>query len=141
MTQATTKTLESYRAKIKWGTERSLPAGQGMAIQSVIREYKIPAIRWGYYGSLIGVETKKQIIIWRDRGTHLDFKGVIDKKSEETNEFSVGDKVSSVGGFFVMGIVEKVEGDDLTIRWIKDSRRDEPISFVQVRDKSIVRRL
>ena len=80
MTRATKKTLESYKNKIKFGTEKNLPMGQGMAINSVIKEYKIPAIAWGYNGSLIGVETKNQIIIWRDMGTHLEFKGLIDKK-------------------------------------------------------------
>lgn len=80
MVKATKKTLESYRNEIKFGTENNLPMSQGMAINSVIKEYQIPAIAWGYSGSLIGVETKKQIIIWRDKGTHLEFKGLIDKK-------------------------------------------------------------
>jgi hypothetical protein len=79
MARATQKTLESYKNKIVFGTEQSLPMGQGYAINSVIKEYNIPAIAWGYHGSLIGVETKKQFIIWRDRGTHLEFKGIIDK--------------------------------------------------------------
>ena len=79
MVKATKKTLNSYRSEIKWGTKRELPMAPGMAIKSVIKQYRIQAIRWGYSGSLIGVETKKQIMIWRDKGTHLEFKGLINK--------------------------------------------------------------
>lgn len=50
-----------------------------MAINAVIKEYGIPVKRWGYSGSLIGVETNKQYLFWRDRGTHLEFKGILDK--------------------------------------------------------------
>ena len=60
---------------------------------------------------------------------------------EPNCEYNVGDTVESVGGFFVKGIVEKVDGDLLTIRWTKDKRRDEPIDCVQERDSSIVRKV
>jgi len=79
MVMATKKTLDSYRTKIKYGKEQSLPMAQGMGINAVIKEYHIPAQSWGYYGSLISVQTKKQIMFWRDLGTHLEFKGLIDK--------------------------------------------------------------
>ncbi len=79
MTQATEKTLKSYKSKIKFGTKKELPAIPGMNINGVIKQYKIPAIAWGWSGSLIGVETKKQYIFWRDFGTHLEFKGLLNK--------------------------------------------------------------
>jgi len=85
MTKATEKTLQTYRANIKFGREQSLPMSPGMAIKSVIKEYKIPAIAWGYSGSLIGIETKKQIMIWRDKGTHLEFKGLINKSENSVD--------------------------------------------------------
>ena len=80
MTKATITTLESYRNKIKFGTERTMPMIPGENIKALVKEYKIPVIRWGYSGSLIGIETKKQIIIWRDKGSHLEFKGLINKE-------------------------------------------------------------
>ncbi len=80
MVQANEKTLMSYKRKIKWGREKSLPFAQGYAINEVIKQYKIPVIRWGYSFDIIGVETKKQYIFWRDRGGELEFKGLINKK-------------------------------------------------------------
>lgn len=56
---------------------------QGMAIKKVIQTYKIPAQKWGYSGSAIAVETKKQKILWRDKGTHLDFLGIVNKELDE----------------------------------------------------------
>lgn len=85
MTKATEKTLQTYRANIKFGREQKLPMSQGMAIKGVIDEYKIPVIAWGYSGSLIGVETKRQIMIWRDKGTHLEFKGLINKGNDSVD--------------------------------------------------------
>ena len=85
MTKATEKTLQTYRANIKFGKEQKMPLSQGMAIKRLIEEYKIPAIAWGYEGSLIGIETKKQIMIWRDKGTHLEFKGLINKETNSVD--------------------------------------------------------
>ena len=59
-------------------------------------------------------------------------------------EYTKGDRVSSVGGFFTEGTVENVEMENdmeiLTIRWLKDTRKGD-IDFVQRRASSIVRRL
>ncbi len=65
------------------------------------------------------------------------------RQDDNVDKIIVGDRVSSIGGFFVEGIVKKVSSDGklLTIQWIKDSRRDEPINFVQTRSVSIVRKL
>jgi len=75
--------LKKVIQEIKFGQEQSLPMSQGLAIKEVIRRYKIPAQEWGYSGSAIGVGTKKQRIVWRDKGTHLDFLGIIDKDIKE----------------------------------------------------------
>lgn len=76
-------TLRKYRSQLKWVDvpTKSLPMGQGLALQSVIKEYRIPAKRVGYSGGspIIGVETNKQVIFWQDHGTHLEFKGMLNK--------------------------------------------------------------
>jgi hypothetical protein len=59
-----------------------MPMSQGMAINRVIKEHKIPARAWGYSGSAIGVETKKQKILWRDKGVHLEFLGIVNKNGD-----------------------------------------------------------
>jgi len=74
------KTLQSYKNKIKWTTERNLPMMQGSLINELISRYGIPAIAWGYDGSLIGIETRKQYLIWRDKGGMAEFKGIINKE-------------------------------------------------------------
>ena len=53
-------------------------------------------------------------------------------------EYKNGDLVRSVGGFFIKGIVENVEGNILTIRWIEHSDKGE-IDFVQKRSQTIVK--
>jgi hypothetical protein len=78
----TQKTLMQYIKKINFGTEQKLPMSQGMAIKTVIDTYKIPAIKWGFDGSLIGIETKKQIMVWRDKGSCLEFLGLMNKEAE-----------------------------------------------------------
>ena len=65
------KSLDRIIAKIPLGSETSLPMSQGMAIKEVIKQYKIPAIEWGYSGNYNAVATKKQIMVWNDNGTHL----------------------------------------------------------------------
>ncbi|MCK9575909.1 MAG: hypothetical protein M0R51_08195 [Clostridia bacterium] len=79
MTQVARNTLLRYKNEINFSTTTNLPMSQGEAIRTVIATYKIPAIKWGYGGSLIGVETKNQIMIWRDKGHELEFKGLINK--------------------------------------------------------------
>jgi hypothetical protein len=54
----------------------------GNNINTLIAHYKIPAIKWGYSGSLVGIETKKQIMVWRDKGSHLEFLGLTNKGNE-----------------------------------------------------------
>jgi hypothetical protein len=75
------KTLMKHIKTIIFGIEQKLPMSQGMAIQIVIDTYKIPAIKWGYNGSLIGIETKKQIMVWRDKGSCLEFLGLMNKEA------------------------------------------------------------
>jgi len=72
-------TLEGFKNQIKWSTDKSLPFAQGYSINFVIKRYKIPAKAWGYHGSLIGVETNRQYMFWRDNGVSLDFKGLLNK--------------------------------------------------------------
>jgi hypothetical protein len=79
MTMAKESTLKGYKSKIKWTTDKTLPMMQGMAINEVIKRYNIPAKSWGYSGSIIGVETSKQYLFWKDLGSHLEFKGILDK--------------------------------------------------------------
>jgi hypothetical protein len=74
------KTLMQYIKKINFGTEKTLPLMPGSHINTLIGHYKIPAIKWGFDGSLIGIETKKQIMIWRDKGSHLEFMGLMNKE-------------------------------------------------------------
>jgi CRISPR/Cas system-associated exonuclease Cas4 (RecB family) len=78
--------LKQVLREIKLGQEQSLPMAQGMAIKEVIKRYKIPAKRWGYSGSAIAVQTNKQKILWRDRGTHLDFLGIVNEELKGTVE-------------------------------------------------------
>ena len=75
--------IRYYIKKIKWGQQESLPMMQGMAIKDVIKEYKMPAIAWGYYADVIGVETKQQTILWKDYGSHLEFLGLLNKDKDE----------------------------------------------------------
>ena len=73
------KSFRRYVSKIKWGQEQTMPFMQGSAIKAVIAEYKLPAKRWGYWMDVIGVETNKQIMLWRDIGSSLTFLGILDK--------------------------------------------------------------
>jgi hypothetical protein len=63
---------------IKWTTEKNLPMSQGMAIQTVIQELRIPAKEWGYHFDKIGVKTNKQMIFWIDSGVGVSWIGTID---------------------------------------------------------------
>lgn len=77
--------LITLDSKVNWGTEKELPFSQGEAIKRVISQYNIPAIKWGYYktGSIIGVETKKQKMFWSDKGSTLQFLGILNKGTNE----------------------------------------------------------
>lgn len=83
MAKVKDSTLQNYKAQISWTTDKKLPFSQGYTINALIKEYQIPAIRWGYDGSLIGLETKRQYLFWRDLGTSLEFKGLINKNGGE----------------------------------------------------------
>ena len=71
--------LRILRKKVKWGKQKSLPFSQGWVINDMIKRYKIPAVRWGYDYDVIGIETKKQFIFWKDNGGTVDFLGLLDK--------------------------------------------------------------
>lgn len=72
--------LKRHVKAIRWIKQRKrLPFSQGFAINFLIKRYKIPAIRWGFKGSLIGLETKKQFLIWKDMGSSLSFMGIVNK--------------------------------------------------------------
>jgi len=72
--------LKQRIKKIKWTSKTTgLPFSQGFAIKELIKRYGIPARRWGWYGSTIGVETKNQFLLWRDYGWKLEFLGLVNK--------------------------------------------------------------
>lgn len=75
-----TEDLTEYVKNVPFGTETKLPFMQGYAINEVIKKYNIPAVAWGYFSDLIGVETKKQYILWRDEGWRLVFLGLVNKE-------------------------------------------------------------
>ncbi len=82
-TKVSESTLKKYRSELIWKElpTKDLPMSQGLALKEVIKEYKIPAKRVGYSGGspIIGVETIKQIIFWKDTGVQLEFKGMLNK--------------------------------------------------------------
>lgn len=75
-----TEDLKDLINQIPFNTEKDLPFSQGYAIIEVIKKYEIPAIAWGYTQDLIGVETNRQYILWRDEGWRLVFLGLMDKE-------------------------------------------------------------
>ena len=82
MAKAKPSTLQKYRSTLTWQDlpADDLPLGQGLALKEVIERYEIPARRVGYgQTSIIGVETNNQIMYWRDHGSHLEFKGIVNK--------------------------------------------------------------
>ena len=83
MAQASENTLKSYKSKIDFGTEENLPMSPALAINEIISKNKIPAIAYGYDGTLIGIETKISYMFWRI-GTDIEFKGTL-LKSKATN--------------------------------------------------------
>lgn len=105
--------LISLDAKVKWGTEKELPFSQGEAIKRVVSQYGIPAIKWGYYktGSIVGVETKKQKMFWSDKGSTLQFLGILDKGTNEMKKLK-----ENVRRFQSNPIEVKIKKDDAG-RW------------------------
>lgn len=78
------KTILKINQEMEFNQNTSLPFSQGYAINSLIKEYKIPALKWGFSGDYIGIETNKQKIFWLDKGTYLEFKGILNKSDLET---------------------------------------------------------
>jgi len=54
----------------------------GLMIKHIIENYKIPALSVGfdYRSCTLGIETKKQFILWRDCGSHAELLGLIQKE-------------------------------------------------------------
>lgn len=75
--------IRELAKQIEWGTQKSLPMCQGMAIQAVIERYNIPAKEWGYHFDKIGVKTNKQMIFWKDTGIGVSFIGIIDLETDK----------------------------------------------------------
>lgn len=59
--------------------------------------------------------------------------------------YKIGDRVSSVGGFFTEGEIIGIKDDNghpiYKIKWTRDSRQPEPIDFVQERTERVIRPL
>ena len=72
--------LKKLIKNIKWGTQKEMPFSQGWVVNEMIKRYKIPAKKWGYDNDIIGIETKRQRILWKDQGGRVDFLGLVDKK-------------------------------------------------------------
>ena len=83
MALATMSTLKNYKSRIDFGTEESMAFSPGYAINFLIKRYSIPAVKWGYDRSIIGLETKNQYLFWKDNGGSLEFKGILDKKKNK----------------------------------------------------------
>ena len=71
--------IKYYIDKIDWGEHETLPMMPGEAIKAVIKEYNMPAKAWGYFHNVIGIETKKQQILFKDDGTGISFLGLYNK--------------------------------------------------------------
>lgn len=72
--------LKSRLKKVKFTSKKKdLPFSQGYAINYLIKRYKINAIKWGWGNSTIALETKKQFLLWEDKGSSLEFLGLINK--------------------------------------------------------------
>jgi hypothetical protein len=81
--RVTPATLKKYKNQIKFGQEKSLPMSQGLLIQEIIKQIGIRPIGWGYHFNLVGLETKKQFLIWRDTGVSAEFLGGINKDGSD----------------------------------------------------------
>ena len=75
--------LKQRIKKIKWTNEPSkLGFAQQLAVKKLIDHYGIPAKKIGSYMSTIGLETKKQFLLWRDKGYEYEFLGLVNKKEK-----------------------------------------------------------
>ena len=72
-------TLKSYWSKMTKTKSKTLPMGQGFAINMLISKYKIKPVQFAYGKDLIGIETEKQKLIWKDKGMSIEFVGLINK--------------------------------------------------------------
>lgn len=72
-------TLKRWNMRIPYGTPDKLPMSQGSVMNEIIKTYKLHPVRWGWYQDLIGLETEKQFLIWRDTGVGAEFQGIINK--------------------------------------------------------------
>lgn len=72
-------TLKAYWAKMTKTKSKDLPYSQGYAIKMILGKYDIKPIQFAYTTDLVGIETAKQKLIWRDKGLSLEFLGLIDK--------------------------------------------------------------
>jgi len=79
------KTLKQYNKNIDYQKVEpglKMAMSPGLMIKHIIENYKIPALSVGfdYRSSTLGIETKKQFILWRDCGTHAELLGLIQKE-------------------------------------------------------------
>jgi len=72
-----------YKSKINWGKHKTLPMMPGEAIKSMVKHYKMFPIAVGYYLDVIGVETAKQVILWKDDGVRVSWLGMLDKDTDK----------------------------------------------------------
>lgn len=80
------KTLKKYLKDIKWFDVEpapSLPMSYGLLLQELIKVYQIRPVKVGYsHNGHVAIETKKQIIAWRDTGVGAELLGLINKEEE-----------------------------------------------------------
>jgi len=76
----TPEVLKNYNSKITYGTQKKLPMSQGCMLNEIVAKYKITnAIKWGYHFDILGIETPKQFLLWKDCGSYAQHLGIIDK--------------------------------------------------------------
>jgi len=79
------KTLKQYNKNIDYQKVEpglKMAMSPGLMIKHIIENYKIPALSVGHdcRSGNIGIETKKQFILWRDCGSHAELLGLIQKE-------------------------------------------------------------
>ena len=79
------KTLKQYNKNIdyqKLEPSLKMAMSPGLMIKHMIKHYKIPALAVGHdcRTGNIGIETKKQFVLWRDCGSHAELLGLIQKE-------------------------------------------------------------
>lgn len=78
------ETLKKYAKDLTYYNVKDkprLPMAPGILIQELIKRYKIPALIVGHNPRMghIAIETKKQLVLWRDTGVGAELMGVIKK--------------------------------------------------------------